>query len=273
MTAPQSKLLILTCAHEECGQQFEWVKKRGRVPSYCSPKCKLRAYQLRNPGCFQRSRSCLICGETFSARSSSQKTCSPDCSRSLRLVTLKEISRRTYVPRAPRPDAVCEACGETTPQAKTGPPRRWCSRCRATQEDERTRRRHRPAVRPCCRCGTGVPEQAGKPGITVCEDCRGQRSNEARIANERRRRLKRYGLTEEGYAALLAAQNGRCAGCRTTKPGIKGWCIDHCHETGRTRSILCSPCNSALGLCKENPATLRRLARLATDFNQLQLII
>lgn len=50
MTAPKSKpILSLTCAYEQCGQQFEYVNKRGIVPSYCSPECRLQAWRLRNP--------------------------------------------------------------------------------------------------------------------------------------------------------------------------------------------------------------------------------
>lgn len=212
-------------------------------------------------------RSCVICGAIFTITTGSQKACGPVCSRKLRLGTLKEGQRRSYIQRTQRPDVACEACGEMTPQARTGPQRRWCGRCRATQEDERIRRRLRGTDRPCRKCGTNVPERAGKAGITVCAACKVDPRG-SRVAYERRRRLRRYGLTEEEYAGLLAAQDGRCAGCRTTEPGVKGWCVDHCHETGRVRSLLCSPCNTALGLCREDPVILRRLARLAADFKQ-----
>jgi hypothetical protein len=35
---------------------------------------------------------------------------------------------------------------------------------------------------------------------------------------------------------------------------------DHCHRTGKFRGWLCSPCNTALGMVYDNPATLRALA-------------
>jgi hypothetical protein len=37
--------------------------------------------------------------------------------------------------------------------------------------------------------------------------------------------------------------------------------FDHCHETGAFRGWICDPCNVALGLVKDNPETLERLAK------------
>lgn len=66
----------------------------------------------------------------------------------------------------------------------------------------------------------------------------------------RRRLLKRnYGLTIEDYDAMVAAQNSRCAICDRDRPLV----VDHCHTTGQVRSLLCSPCNTALGLMEEDP--------------------
>lgn len=66
----------------------------------------------------------------------------------------------------------------------------------------------------------------------------------------------KYGLTIESYAALLAAQGGCCALCGADKEGRVGkdqkWSagnfnVDHCHEDGRVRGLLCRTCNVALG--------------------------
>lgn len=63
-----------------------------------------------------------------------------------------------------------------------------------------------------------------------------------------------YGLTEADYEAMLAAQHGKCVVCLTTDPGRqKGkwatgrWTIDHCHDTGRVRGLVCHICNLRLG--------------------------
>ena len=72
------------------------------------------------------------------------------------------------------------------------------------------------------------------------------------------RRLHR--LTPDAFAALLAAQGGRCAICGTDERPKKNWHIDHDHTTGRIRGLLCVRCNNALGLLGENPATFDRAA-------------
>lgn len=82
----------------------------------------------------------------------------------------------------------------------------------------------------------------------------------ARHAHEERRRLRKYGLTQEQYDQFLASQGARCPGCGTDEPGAKGWCIDHCHKGGHVRALLCSRCNVILGWVDEDPAVLRSLA-------------
>jgi hypothetical protein len=51
----------------------------------------------------------------------------------------------------------------------------------------------------------------------------------------------------------------RCEVCRSS--GKHGISFDHCHQTGKFRGWLCGACNSILGLAKDSPATLRKLAR------------
>jgi hypothetical protein len=67
--------------------------------------------------------------------------------------------------------------------------------------------------------------------------------------------LRKYGLTEKDFATLLAGQGGVCAICCTV-PGRA--VIDHDHDTGKVRGILCHNCNVSLGLMKENCAAFQR---------------
>lgn len=62
-----------------------------------------------------------------------------------------------------------------------------------------------------------------------------------------------YGLTKEEYKALQTKQQGQCAICFQEKPLQ----IDHCHETGKVRGLLCGPCNRGIGLFEENISSLR----------------
>jgi hypothetical protein len=64
-----------------------------------------------------------------------------------------------------------------------------------------------------------------------------------------------YDLTEEQYKELLQSQNNSCAICgsdhnKTTKSEYMF--VDHCHDSGKVRGLLCSPCNSALGSFEDN---------------------
>jgi hypothetical protein len=82
---------------------------------------------------------------------------------------------------------------------------------------------------------------------------------------DQRRRLKVYGLTEEAYGQMLAAQDGCCAICHTDKPGGHGtWCIDHDHDTGFVRGLLCVLCNYHLHAFEKKSAEIEAfLAYLA----------
>jgi hypothetical protein len=82
---------------------------------------------------------------------------------------------------------------------------------------------------------------------------------------EKRRHFKRcYGITVEQRDAMIAAQDNKCAACRSDDPGHKrGWVVDHCHKAGDVRAVLCHPCNVSLGMMKEDAARLRALADYA----------
>jgi len=64
---------------------------------------------------------------------------------------------------------------------------------------------------------------------------------------------KNYGLTISEYDALFARQGYKCAICdrkpeTRTRQGRKlRLAVDHCHETGQIRGLLCADCNRAIG--------------------------
>lgn len=70
----------------------------------------------------------------------------------------------------------------------------------------------------------------------------------------------KYGLSMEDYEVLLKKQIGVCAICN--KPCSTGHrlCIDHEHETGGIRGLLCYKCNIAIGHLNDSPALLRKAA-------------
>jgi hypothetical protein len=91
-----------------------------------------------------------------------------------------------------------------------------------------------------------------KGGWPVCKTCHYEESH-----------LKKYGLNKEKYMEILFSQNNVCKICgldeSTNRPDSKKprrLSVDHCHETGRIRGILCSSCNIMIGKAKDNPNIL-----------------
>lgn len=81
-----------------------------------------------------------------------------------------------------------------------------------------------------------------------------------RIRVNRISTLKKYNLTLEQWDSLFAKQGNACAICRTTYSQGSGWATDHNHETGKVRGILCSQCNSGIGMLKDDPMRCRAAA-------------
>lgn len=73
---------------------------------------------------------------------------------------------------------------------------------------------------------------------------------------------KNYGIGLAEYEALLVFQGGRCAVCPATvaDSSTRSLHVDHDHQTGQIRGLLCSHCNRALGNVKDDPDRLLRLA-------------
>ena len=69
---------------------------------------------------------------------------------------------------------------------------------------------------------------------------------------------KRYGISLEEYENLLEAQQFKCKICGTTEAGNRHgtMVVDHHHESGQVRGLLCHNCNVMLGHAKDNVLTL-----------------
>jgi hypothetical protein len=84
---------------------------------------------------------------------------------------------------------------------------------------------------------------------TTCKRCR--------IIQQRERTL---GVTEEQYRKFASQQNHRCGICRSRlrSKRYERFAVDHCHDTGKLRGLLCNNCNTAIGLLKHDPARILR---------------
>jgi hypothetical protein len=71
--------------------------------------------------------------------------------------------------------------------------------------------------------------------------------------------LRKFGLTEADFAAMTLAQGGVCAIClRLPRAPDTRLCIDHDHDTGQFRGLLCRSCNGALGLLGDDVSAVQR---------------
>lgn len=76
--------------------------------------------------------------------------------------------------------------------------------------------------------------------------------------NRRKSQLSQYGLTIEEYDKLYDEQNGVCACCGEPQTlGCRFLSVDHDHETGRVRGLLCTNCNIGLGHFKDDKEKLK----------------
>ena len=73
---------------------------------------------------------------------------------------------------------------------------------------------------------------------------------------------KRYGISLEDYEKMLFMQGGVCLICGSDKAGKVGQCfaVDHCHETGKVRALLCIACNSMLGWFEKHRLSIVKYA-------------
>ncbi|MEU9794749.1 endonuclease VII domain-containing protein [Streptomyces sparsogenes] len=114
-----------------------------------------------------------------------------------------------------------------------------------------------PAGHKLCRtCGEIKPHSEWHRNATA-SDGLSTRCKVCRAVQGRQGHLKRaYGITEAERDALVASQAGVCC-IRLSAPAAH---VDHCHEKGRVRGVLCFSCNAALGQFKDRPDVIRRAA-------------
>ena len=78
----------------------------------------------------------------------------------------------------------------------------------------------------------------------------------------------KYGLSLGKYKAMLKAQDNKCAICRKTFVDARHTFVDHDHNTGEVRGILCNNCNTVLGHSHDDPEVLLRAAVYLKNANK-----
>jgi len=149
----------------------------------------------------------------------------------------------------------------------------------------------------CTKCGHDWPLEAFHKDVSKpdgkhsqCKYCHSRRNKDKRLAdpawrdhqNQQSRNYRKnnkaafkestrwatiklkYGITKDQYMEILDKQSNQCKICGNESPGVgkfKYLHVDHSHETGDVRGLLCQSCNTALGHMKESPDLLRSAAQ------------
>jgi len=107
--------------------------------------------------------------------------------------------------------------------------------------------------KPCARCG-----EASRDISCYCYPCHNKNGKESKVRNGGSRDYhlrRRYGLTEEEVDGLIEKQQGVCSICQSMPDK---WHVDHDHDTGVVRGVLCHHCNTALGNFRDDVKLLER---------------
>lgn len=130
-------------------------------------------------------------------------------------------------------------------------------------------------MRKCRVCGVekALEEfyKAGRKGSnsevrhTECKECSKARVKRTQCPiRQRSNNLRRnYGITLEDYDNMLEEQGGTCMTCSSTPESQRygNLYVDHDHNTGQVRGLLCHHCNTALGLVDDNIDILLNLVK------------
>jgi hypothetical protein len=252
-----------------------------RRRKYCSDWCRSHAAQP--------DRVCRTCGNSIVRLSGRSKYCSDDCLRAA-------VNSRKRSPAAEPRVCEGPDCNNMTVIGQYGMPRRYCcgkcaDRARRRRAGIPADGRHFLSLvdevaltAVCLVCGPTVIRRRSPTSATpfVCElpfvtardrlNKRRRDNHEMKPGQSRRshtpgtktqqeyRLRAKYGLSVADFNRMVADQNGRCAICETvpkqSQESPSGLVVDHNHETGAVRGLLCPSCNVGIGFLGDSPARL-----------------
>lgn len=98
-----------------------------------------------------------------------------------------------------------------------------------------------------------------------------RKNNPTKVAKHRKKdawtlakKCSRRGIAEQKLRAMYEDQKGKCPIC-TTGIELMSSALDHNHETGEFRGLLCSTCNRGLGMLRDSITNLRRAIKYLQD--------
>ena len=131
------------------------------------------------------------------------------------------------------------------------------------------------------RCTRNECANEASDGYKTCQRCRDTRNawkqkNPDKVKSIRKKGkywynhdahvVKTYGLVPGQYAQMMIEQGGVCAVCGEECSTGRRLAVDHDHETGKVRALLCLHCNRAVGHLKDDPVRALKLADYLSGF-------
>lgn len=213
----------------------------------------------------ERTHICSDCSVSWlrPIKSGPQPKKCPECTATARRARDAELKRskprRPYVPRQNTQRLVCGRCQDQWQRpSRNGSRPKLCPTCEQTHKW-------------CGSCATALPTSRfhvvnstrtgfRKECIACTREHRIRRHRANPLAARDAEMRRKYGITREDWIAMHEAQGGLCAICRRKPESWPGLHVDHCHETGKVRALLCGPCNTSLGGFQDDPDLLRAAA-------------
>ena len=117
-------------------------------------------------------------------------------------------------------------------------------------------------TKTCITCRNEHPTDFFYPGKNQCKDCKKE-------AVRMRFLERKFGMTYDDFCEKERSQGGVCAICGKFETHRRGQrlCVDHDHETGQVRGLLCHHCNTALGLLGDDVSNLEAAIRYLNDYS------
>lgn len=230
--------MLRSCS--KCGRTFSALEQGQRgAPKKVCQECRENKTQF--------PISCRSCSRLFLSTKPVKHYCSEYCRN--KIVTERQQKKAQLIRNRERlriVPATCSVCSRRFDKTTKSRAKCCSDECRITIAAQSSG--YVSEYPMCPNCGEAKPN-----GRAVCgkENCRIQlrRSKEPSI---------RYGISKEYVMVLRACP--RCDACKKPWQDKEYGNIDHCHETGKVRGMLCGPCNTALGYAKEDPNRLRGIA-------------
>jgi len=210
-----------------CSNQFDASSGRGRRKTYCTPECRNAQHRTRAATRTPVAATCSVEGCDSPCRSAGSRYCEKHYMRLRRTGNTASAYREAT--------GSCLFCATPTPGVY----------CTPLCQDRDRRPRRAPQREACAVCASPIPSSR-RWDATTCST----------VCNREKHRLARYGLSPQAYQAMLLGQGGGCAICGESEKLV----IDHNHQPGEVRGVLCSGCNTGIGMLGDSVSRLTAAA-------------